>query len=263
MDVDGRATPDRGSWVVRPVVWFAAASMITTILHEAAHAGTALMLGVRSTLFNYSASMDFTPEQAASHAPVVIRIAGPLFCLVFGALAWSLYRRARQSPAGLPLLYLSVFMLGTFFGNLMSAAFVGDFSAAAAALQLSMGVRRGIAVAGAVSVAALHFWAGRELGRRVPSHIGRVAGMLGIIAVPVILGMAVVMLVNQPMPRASVNARIAEAAFWLFAAVGALVTGREPQVARASSALRWPDVAMLLLAILAVRLAVHGIPFTL
>jgi hypothetical protein len=34
-------------------VWFAAASMWTTILHELAHVCAAFALGVRSTLFNY------------------------------------------------------------------------------------------------------------------------------------------------------------------------------------------------------------------
>ena len=53
-------------------------------------------------------------------------------------------------------------------------------------------------------------------------------GMLGIIALPVVLGTAAVILVNQPMPRMWVNARIMEAGVWLFAAPGAL-TIRESQ----------------------------------
>ena len=53
-------------WTVRPVVWFAAGSILTTILHELAHVSTAFALGVRSTLFNYSGSVDLTPAQAAS-----------------------------------------------------------------------------------------------------------------------------------------------------------------------------------------------------
>jgi O-antigen/teichoic acid export membrane protein len=46
----------------------------------------------------------------------------------------------------LPLLYLSVFGVGTFFGNLMSTSFVGDFSAAAIALSLPMTVRYAISL---------------------------------------------------------------------------------------------------------------------
>jgi hypothetical protein len=89
-------------------------------------------------------------------------VAGPLSCLALGTLTWFLFRQAGGSAAALPLLYLSVFSIGTFFGNLMSVSFVGDFSAAAAALRLPMAARHGIAVAGALSVAALHFWAGNS-----------------------------------------------------------------------------------------------------
>ncbi len=248
-------------WVLRPIIWFAAASMATTILHELAHVLTAFALGVRSTLYSYSGDLDLTPAQAATNLPALIRVAGPAFCLALGVLAWILYRRARGSAAALPLLYFAVFGIGTFCGNLMSAAFVGDFSAIAVALGLPMAVRYAIAVAGALSVAGLHFWGGRELIQWVPARVGRVAGMLGIVALPVVLGMAAVILVNQPMPQASVSARVAEAAVWLFAAVGALVARRPAQNERGSLALRWADGAALLLAVLVVRLTVPGIPF--
>ena len=261
ISVNDARSSDRRGLVLRPIVWFAAASMVTTILHESAHAGAALALGVRSTLFNYSANLDLTPAQAASNVPALIAVAGPLVCLTFGIFSWLALNRARDSAAALPLLYLSVFSIGTFLGNLMSTSFVGDFSAAAAGLRLPMTARHGIAVAGALAVAALHFWAGRELVQWVPSHIGRVVGMLRIIALPVVLGTAAVILMNQPMPRASVNARIAEASFWLFAALGALVTRRDSQRGRVSYALRWADGGVTLLAILAVRLMVRGIPF--
>jgi len=47
-------------WVLRPTVWLSTASMMMTILHEGAHASTAFMLGVPSTLFNYSVDHRFT-----------------------------------------------------------------------------------------------------------------------------------------------------------------------------------------------------------
>src|SRR6185436_7181198 len=112
--------------------------------------------------------------------------AGPIGCLAYGAIAWLAFRRARGSAAELPLLYLAVFGVGTFFGNLMSASFVGDFSAAAIALGLPMSVRYGISAIGAVAVAAVHFWGGRELAQRVPGNVGRWIGTLGIILLPVV-----------------------------------------------------------------------------
>jgi hypothetical protein len=246
-------------WIVRSIVWFAAASMVTTILHELSHACAAYALGVRSTLFNYFVDLD--PTQAATAELALIRVAGPLFCLAFGMVAWLTLRQVRGSVAELPLLYLSVFGVGTFFGNLMSTSFVGDFSAAAMLLRLPMTVRYAISLTGAVSVAAVHFWAGRELARCVPATVGRVVGMLGIIALPVVVGTAVVILVNLPMPPASVAARVGEASFWLFAAIGALVMRRRSHSDRERLRLLWTDCAVTLFAVLAVRLMVRGIPF--
>lgn len=249
------------TWVLRPILWFAAASMVTTILHELTHACAAFTLGVRSTLFNYSADIDLTQEQAATNLPVLIRVAGPVFCLAFGILSWLGFRRARGSAAELPLLYLSVFGIGTFFGNLMSISFVGDFSAAAVALRLPVTARYGGTALGALAVAGIHFWVGRELAQRVPAHVGRVVGMLGIIVLPMLLGTAAVIVVNQPLPETSVSPRLAEASFWLFAVIGALMTGRRSQSGLDSLRLRWADGAVILLAVLVVRLMVRGIPF--
>ena len=89
-------------WVLRPVLWFAAASIATTILHELAHACVAFSLGVRSTLFSYWADLDLTPAQAASELPLFIRIAGPLFSLVSGALCFLAYRRSRGASLRVP-----------------------------------------------------------------------------------------------------------------------------------------------------------------
>ena len=69
-------------WVLRPVLWFAAASIATTILHELAHACVAFYSGRPIELFSYWADLDLTPAQAASELPLLIRIAGPLFSLL-------------------------------------------------------------------------------------------------------------------------------------------------------------------------------------
>ena len=249
------------SWILRPIVWFAAASMVTTTLHELAHAVVAYALGVRSTLYNYSVDLDLTQAQADSSAPAIIGVAGPLFCLGLGTSAWVAYRRMRGSAAGLPLLYFSVFGIGTFFGNLLSTPFVGDFSAIAIALQLPMLVRLALGLAGAVAVAMVHFWAGRELANWVPAKIGRVPGMLGVVAAPLLAGTAVIILVSLPMAGTTVTARVGESFFWVFAAAGALLSKRGSQMPRGDLSLRWVDGAAALIAVLTVRLLVRGIPF--
>jgi hypothetical protein len=230
-------------------MWFAAASMLVTILHEVAHAVTAYLLGVPSTLFNYSAELDMTIAQARSSASSIIRLAGPAACLVAGIASYAALRRFRNAAAAIPLLFLTVFGLGTFFGNMMSASFVGDFSTVAEALHWTRPMRISVSVAGALAVAVVHFWAGRVLGQ------------FRLVAVSAALGMLIVMLANWPMPAPSVTARLAEASFWLFAVAGA-VTARRGTAIDVAGRPHWIDAAVLVAAIVIVRVMKSGIAFT-
>ena len=250
------------SWVVRPIVWFAAASIVTTILHELAHVVTAWLLGVRATLYNYSGNIDLTPAQTEGPLPAIIRIAGPAFCLLFGMLCLAALSRTGGSASGLPLLYLTVYGIATFFGNMMSIAFVGDFSTVAAGLGLPMTARYATALAGALMVAAIHFQAGRRLMRWTPERTDRLTRVAGIVVLPAVLGTVIVMIANWPMPASSVSARLVESSFWLFAAAGGWMTGRGDAVElRTGLGLRWADVAVLVMVVLLVRLMMRGIPF--
>jgi hypothetical protein len=248
------------AWVLRATVWFAVASMLTTILHEFAHATTAFVLGVRSTLFSYFVDLDFTDLQRTSSLPAIIGVAGPTFCLGVGIVSWWGFRRQRGSAAELPLLYLAAFGVATFFGNLMSMAAVGDFSRVAIELGLPMGVRYGCAAIGVLVVAGIQFRLGRQLVHWVPANVGRTAGVLGIVVLPVLLGTAAVILVNQPMPSTFLGARVGEASFSLFAVIGAWMTRSDSWHARGLHRLQWTDGVAAVLMVLVVRLMVRGIP---
>jgi hypothetical protein len=256
---DEHRSPNPGAWMVRAIVWFTAASMLVTTSHELVHACVAYVLGVPSTLFSYFVDLNLQP---GAPGRVLIGIAGPLFCLVLGAAAWLALRWWRHSPAGLPLIYFSVFGLGTFCGNLMSTSFGGDFRPVAIALGVPIGARYALTAVGALSLAAVHFWGGRQLVQWIPAGVGRVSGMVGIVALPVLVGTAAVVLLNQPMPRSFTTLRFLEASFWVFAALGALGASRPFQDNAVRPGLRWADAAVLLLAVVGVRLAVPGIAFT-
>ena len=244
-------------WVLRPILWFAAASMINAILHECAHAVTAYALGIRATLFSFSVDLDLA--HAGLNERAWVGIAGPVTSLLVGGLCWFTYRRARHSAIGLPLVYLSAFGLSMFFGNLMSAAFVGDFSNVAVVLDMPPAARYAATLMGALSLIAILFWVGRELRQWAPAHMGAVTGVFGIIALPTLIGTAAVILINQPTPRSFVVARAAEASSWLVAGIGALVTRRNHQN-RGCLGLRSADGVAAVLAGLVVRLMVRGIP---
>jgi hypothetical protein len=245
--------------VVRPILWFAIAYTVNQILHELAHALTAYSLGIPSTLFHFFVDLD--QGRATLREQAWFGIAGPVFSLAFGILCGLAYRKSRGSAAELPLLYLSVFGLSIFFGNLISASFVGDFSKAAIALGLPRAVRYAASVTGALSLAVFLFWTGGKLRRWMPADAGPVRGTFGIIVLPAWIGTALVILANQPMPGGFIGARAAEASFWIFAAAGALVKRESPRDGYESSPLRWLDVALFLLVVLIVRLMTRGIPF--
>src|ERR1051326_2493428 len=180
----------RADWIFRPILWFTTAWTIQVVLHETAHALMAFALGVPSTLYQYWVNW---PEGAATlRQEAIIRTWGPVFSLIAGLAFWLIYRTRSHSAAGLPLLYLSAMGIAMFFGNLMSAAFVGDFSGVSRYLALSMPIRYALSIAGAVGVAVVMFWLGRQLRLWIPDKSGRVFGVIAVVVLPVVIGIAVV-----------------------------------------------------------------------
>src|SRR5262249_28753552 len=150
--------------------------------------------------------------------------AGPTFSLVVGLVCWVIHQRVTGSRAALPLLYLAALGVGNFFGNLMSVAFVGDFSNAARVLGLGPAIRYSASVTGGVCLAAISFGAGRVLAGSAPPDIGRLGTVWGLVVLPAIVGIALVIVINQPTPMGPsfITARLAEGAMWLVpAAAGA------------------------------------------
>lgn len=243
-------------WLPRPIAWFAMAYCLSIALHEGAHALTAFALGLPSTLFSFWVNIEDAGASGGTRA--LIGISGPLMSLVTGTGCFLLYRRMRDSAAGLPLLYLATFGATIFSGNLMSAAFVGDFSTVASALALPMAARHAVSAIGAVSLAWILFLAGRELTRWTPAHLDRVARAASIIGLPVLAGTAIVVLVNLPFSSPFLVARAGEASCWLFAVAGAL-TVRTPDTAGTGLQCRPVDALVLAITILVVRVMAHGI----
>jgi hypothetical protein len=247
-------------WVLRPIVLFAATYAGVGALHELAHALTAYVLGVPSTLFHLY--VDLEPGDGNLDQQAIIRVAGPVFCLCLGLVCWLAYKKAGSSRAALPLLYLAWFGIVTFFGNLMSTPFVGDFSDMALAFGLSMPVRYAAAVVGFLAVCGLSFFMGTELRQWSPAGVSASRAMLGMIVLPAIVGTALALLIFLPFPPGWIPARIGESAFWIFAAIGTFVSRKRSADSSRDFGLGWPDLALLLAAVLAVRLMAVGIAFT-
>jgi hypothetical protein len=248
------------TWGLRPIVLFVTTYTIAAILHELTHALTAYAFRIPFTLFHFGVNLD--RAHGTLNQQAVIGVAGPLFSLGIGVFSWAAYINTRNSRLGLPLLYLVMFGMGTFFGNLMSTAFVGDFSRLALTLQLPMAVRYSASVLGMLLLCGLSFLIGMELRRWTPVGVSATKATIGMIALPAIFGTAIALLIFLPMPSAFAYGRIAESSFWIAAAVGTLVSRKHPPDSKRKLELGWADIALLLAAALPVRLMVSGITFT-
>jgi hypothetical protein len=245
--------------MLRPTLLFVAGYVINTSLHELAHALAAYWLGLPSTLFHSYVNVNLTDE--TPYVQGLVRAAGPIFSLVIGVLCWFAHRAVRGWWLELPLFYVAVFGVANFLGNTFSVAFVGDFSNMASALELSTNVRYAVAGVGAFLLIGFAFDIGRELREWAPAGVGALKGAAAVVVAPAVLGTAVIVLIYQPMAANATEARVAEAAFWIFAALGALVGSARPARAEGLAARR-ADWAFTLLAVLALRVLALGIPVT-
>jgi hypothetical protein len=247
--------------MARRILWFATAYTLVIIVHEAAHALTAYALGLETTLYHFWVNVD--PSNRATLAErSAYGVAGPAASLLLGVAAWLAYRnrRVRNSAAAMPLLYLAASGISNFFGNLMSAAFVGDFANVANWLALPGGGRYAVSIFGAIVLTVVLFVTGRELARWTPLRTSRATAALTAVVLPVLIGTVLIILVNQPVPIAGfAMARVGESTFWLFAAAGAFTAGPPSALETANPRLRWQDGAIAVVVVAAVRIMSAGI----
>ena len=124
-----------------------------------------------------------------------------------------------------------------------------------------MMVRYAASVLGSLALCGVSFLIGIELRTWTPVGVSATKAMIGIIALPAILGTAITLLIFLPMPSAFAFARMGESLFWIAAAVGVMVSRKHPTESRGKLDLGWPDITLLLAAVLLLRLTVRGITF--
>jgi len=250
---------EQTTWWPRPVVLLAAAYMIVIVVHESAHALAAYAFNLPFTLFHFGVIL---PRDAGTRMQLAaIAVAGPLSSLLIGLLCWFCYRRARGLRSELLWLYFTTFGLGGFVGNLMSTAFVGDFGRVAINLRVPLVARYAASITGFVLVSAIHFMVGWELHRLSPTGSSRLRSLIVMVVIPLVAGTAIVTLSSIPIPSALVFGRFAETSFWVFAAVGLLMSRRTSSGTSQTLQLSWADMAMLATAVIAVRILAGGIAF--
>src|SRR5215510_1091019 len=259
---DHTAGGERTEWYFRPVIVLATAYIIITVIHESTHALTAYGLNVPFTLYHFAVNL--TRDRGTLTERAAIGVAGPLCALLAGLICWFFYRRARGSRPELLLLYLTTFGVGTFFGNLISTTFVGDFvgdfSRAAVALRLPTAARYAVSLIGLLSLGGLMFAVGWELRRLSPTGSTRSRAMILMVVLPAVIGVAIVTLASLPMPSTLILGRLTEILFWVFGAAGLLMSRSIPSGGR-NLHVGWTDVVLLAAALIAVRVLAVGISF--
>lgn len=239
-----------------PVLFFAAYGA-NIIPHETSHALTAMALGVPSTLFHFY--VDLSPAHGTPADRALIAVVGPLVNLVIGAAFWVARTRVRERPAELPFLYVATFGVSMFLGNLVSIAFVGDFSRFAQLLGFSEPLRYAIALSAVVALCTFTFRVGKELTRWAPPDASRWEAGFRLVAVPVVIGTALVLLAFIPMPRHFVVGWLAPSMFWIFAAMGVLRASRVSTTCPWGGTILTGDVTFALAVAVVVRILSRGL----
>jgi hypothetical protein len=200
--------------------------LVTTMLHELAHAITSVALGGRPTLHHV-----FVRHRGLSGGPrALVAGAGPIFSLIQGlaCVAALPYAGGEPSAAGLALLWLALHGLVNFFGYLITTPFVpsGDLGKVAAYLGLTSAGRWGLFVAGLLATAWIGEWAAEPLLGFVVDPAAtldagaRTTHVLAIGVAPWIVGSVVIGAASRPAPHWISYVYPASAGFFLLVTLG-------------------------------------------
>lgn len=247
---------------IRPLPWivlFFLGYSVNLILHELSHALAAFALQVPSTLFHSYADIDDT--QASLSQRAILRTAGPVFNLVFAGLSWFLYKKYRDRSFDVLLLYLSLYGISFFLGNLSSISFVGDFNGVADLVGLPVSVRYGITILALSTLSLVMYLFAKELMKWTPPDIGPWRIIAELIILPVVAGTALVLVVYQPLPANTAMAWATTSVFWIFTAIGVFVHAKRPRNDARGLSFRWLDFVLAVVVVVTVRIMAQGVPF--
>jgi hypothetical protein len=241
----------------RPTLLFVAAFALNVTPHEAVHAGVAYLLGFNSTLFQMWVNPDAATASARQAA--AIAAAGPIFSLVLGAITWLLYKwRYSGRPSGLIFLMLAVNGIYAFLGPLVGTAFGGDFNIALKSLGASQVIQAVASITGLVSLPTFMFFMGKELSLWAPLSYGRAKNVLCTTCAPWFIGSLLILLVYWPLPTFLIGPTLIGSVFWFFAVLGASFSFSKARIVHSTSSVNGSDLAVMTLALIMVRMVVHG-----
>jgi len=245
----------------RPTLLFIVAYTLNVTPHEFVHALTGYLLGFNSTVFQMWVDPD-SAEASTNHL-AMIAVSGPLFSLIVGGICWLLYeRRFRERPSGLGFLMMAMVGIYSFLGPLAGAALGGDFHIAFTLLDISRTLSYLASAIGFMSLPWFMYYVGKELIRWAPPEFGRGKAVACTTLAPWLLGAFLLLALYWPLPRFLVGSTIGGSAFWLFAALGAVVGFPARRPVEMMPSFTRLDLVLTIAAVAMVRLLVNGIRLT-
>jgi hypothetical protein len=195
-----------GTLAINATVAYLVAFLLTTMLHELAHALVGLALGARPTLYhNHVASGVALPAAAA----IAVKLAGPIVSLAQAvALTAVVVRRPRRDVAQLVLLWAMVLGYNNFLGYLLTGAFTasGDVGSAARLAGLPFAAILAVSVAGAAAQLVVIWFLRRPFlsfafeEAQLATAAGRKRVMLHALMLPWLVGSILFTLLSLPSP---------------------------------------------------------------
>jgi hypothetical protein len=246
---------------VKTILLFFSANALTLSLHELAHAFTAWLLKVPSTLFQFYADID--QNEATISDQVIIAASGPLFSLLAGGSSWIFYKRSNTITAKLFLFYAAIVGISTFFGNLFSTALAGDSSKVTRLLHFPEPLKYFISGLGILALISFMFVAGRKfLNIGLFEEPQKTLTTINGLAIPWLLGTGLLILAYAPLPPHFVTDIVASSVFWSFSIIGA-ATGRPAAhtIHFSKLSVSTMDIVLFVMSVVIVRILALGIHF--
>lgn len=159
--------------VLSLAVLYALAFLLTTLMHEAAHAVVGLLVGRHPVL--HATSVTYVPPEATDAQRLASASAGPLFSLAQGLVLLPVVRRARFRSAAATIFtaWMSFHGLTNFSGYLFSTPFApdADLGTIARLLRLPLPARLVLCGLGFMALRASAQVLVAPLLRRAPAHV--------------------------------------------------------------------------------------------
>ena len=207
--------------IFKPTSLFFSALVTNFILHELSHAIAAYLLHIKSSMYQLYVNPDSAHANLSLN--IIIAATGPVFSLCLGLLFWWIYKKQSFSSIKLFSLYGAITGINIFFGNVFATSFAGDFHNVELFINLRQTVSYIISGIGLLALITFMFYIGKQLMLfYLPFKTTKATMILYMIIMPVILGIALLLLTYSPLPPNSISNRIIESMFWIFAVIGAL-----------------------------------------